>query len=195
MKKSLIAAAGATLAVAAMPAVAVFAATEGSFVDNITVTVSGGCTLEVSGGTAGSYSDRTFSASIAAGTTETLTGVESGATITPASAMEVQCNVPTPGQAWNITATAANGGALKDGEKTIPSGTAIDGGTSSFAYSINNGSTWLAVPTEANAAITSGTTVSGTPTTFNPIYRVYVAPSQAPGTYTGSVTYTIHLGA
>ena len=40
MKKSLIAAAGATLAVAAMPAVAVFAATEGSFVDNITVTVS-----------------------------------------------------------------------------------------------------------------------------------------------------------
>lgn len=63
----------------------------------ITVAVEGGCTLEVSGGTAGSYADRTFSVTIAAGTAEVLTGVE--ATSTAASAMEVTCNVPSPGQA------------------------------------------------------------------------------------------------
>ena len=194
MKK--LAIAGASAVLAAMPVIGVFAeSTSGSFTDNITVTVAGGCTIEVSGGTAGSYADRTFSADIPAGTAETLTGAE--ATSTAAPAMSVTCNVADPGQAWNITATAANGGALKDSSinKTIDSGTDTTGGTSTFAYSINNGSTWLAVPTTENAAITSGTTMSGTPTTFNPIYRVYVAPGQEPGTYAGSVTYTIHLGA
>ena len=190
MKK--LAIAGASAALAALPVVGVFAANGGSFTDNITVTVEGGCTLEISGGTAGTYNNRTFSANIAAGTSEVLTGVESGA---GASAMEVTCN-STTGQAWNITATAANGGSLigtSSNSNVIPSGTAISGTTSSFAYSINNGSTWTAVPTTANAAITSGTTVAGTPTTFNPRYRVYVAPGQAPDVYTGSVTYTIAL--
>ncbi len=187
---------GATLALAAVPVVGVFAATEGSFKDSITVTVEGGCTLEVSGGTAGSYADRTFSATIAAGTAEVLTGVET--TSTAASAMEVTCNVPSPGQAWAITATADNSGTLvgsQSSEHVIPSGTATSGTTSSFAYSINSGSSWLAVPTTANAAITSGTTVAGTPTTFNPQYRVYVAPGQAPDTYNGGVTYTIGLSS
>ena len=196
MKKSLIAGAGVSaLAMAALPFAGVFAATEGSFKDNITVTVEGGCTLEVSGGTAGSYADRTFSATIAAGTTEVLTGVESTSTAAPA--MAVTCNVPSPGQAWNIKATADNSGTLvgtNSSSNVIPSGTDTSGGTSSFAYSIDTGASWLAVPTTANAAITSGTTSAGTPTTFNPQYRVYVAPGQAPDTYTGGVTYTIGLG-
>ena len=189
---------GASAVLAAMPVVGAFAATEGSFKDSITVTVEGGCTLEVSGGTAGDYSsaDRTFSATILAGTTEVLTGVES--TSTAATAMEVTCNVPTPGQAWAITATADNNGTLvgtQSSSNVIPSGTATSGTTSSFAYSINSGANWYAVPTTANAAITSGTTVAGTPTTFNPQYRVYVAPGQAPDTYTGGVTYTIGLSS
>ena len=194
MKKTLIAGA-ASVALAAMPVVGAFAATEGSFQDNITVTVDSGCTIEVAGGTAGQYADRTFSANIAAGTVETLTGVEGQESTTPAAAMQVSCNVADPGQAWHITATAANGGALKSGEDTIPAGTNTNGTTSSFAYSVNNGSTWLAVPTAAGATVANGTTVKGTPTEFKPIYRVYVAPDQNPGTYTGSVTYTMVLGS
>ena len=112
MKK--LAIAGASAVLAAMPVVGVFAATEGSFTDNITVTVAGGCTLEISGATPGdSYADRTFSASIVNGTTEELTGVEGQSSTTPASAMAVTCNTATA-SAWHIVATAANGGALKN---------------------------------------------------------------------------------
>ena len=201
MKKSMIAAGAASAVLAAMPVLGVFAATEGSFKDNITVTVEGGCTLEVAGGTAGQYADRTFSATIAAGTAKELTGVETTTgdttTTTAASAMSVTCNVPDPGQAWVITATADNNGNLQGATQgnVIPSGNTFSGTTSAFAYRLSNASEWLAVPTTANANITSGRTVSGTPTTFNPTYKVYVAPNQAPDTYTGGVTYTIGLSS
>ena len=189
MKK--LAIASASLALAAVPVAGVFAAsTEGSFTDNLTVTVEGGCTLEVSGGTPGTYADRAFSASITNGVAEVLNGTEGGA---DASAMEVTCNTTTP-SAWHITATASNNGRLKFNDNYISGGIKDSGDVSTWAYSLD-GTNWIAVPSEANAAITSGQTASGTPTEFNPSYRVYAALSQAPGTYMGSMTYTISMGS
>lgn len=197
MKK--LAIAGASLALAAMPVVGVFAeANQGSFTDNISVKIDGGCTLEnaADGATPGSYADRTFSATIVAGTNEVLSGVEGTDSTVAANPMKVSCNTSTG--SWEIKATAAHGGALlrEGGSETtpadlIPSGTAISGGTSSFAYSLN-GTSWLGVPTTASAAIQSGD-ASDAPVSFNPTYRVYVAPTQKDGTYKGSVTYTINM--
>lgn len=195
MKK--IAIVGASAVLAALPVVGVFAATEGSFTDSITVTVAGGCTLEVSGGTAGNYenADRTFSATITNGTSEVLSGVESGASVTPATAMEVTCNTATA-SSWAITGTASNSGKLASGGNYIESGVADSGDTSSWSYKVSaSDATWLAVPTAANAAITSGTASNGNPATFSPVYRVYVSLGQPAGSYTGSVQYTLAMSA
>ena len=190
MKK--LAIASASLALAAMPVVGVFAATEGSFKDEITVTVAGGCTIEVNGGTAGQYSNRTFSASIANGTAEVMNGEETG---DDAPAMKVTCNT-TSATPWRILATADNGGALKEdgGSHTIPSGNTFASDVSAFAYSLD-GQDWEAVPTTANTEVDSGSTSSAAPYTFNPSYKVGVSVGQYPGTYEGGVTYTLALSA
>ena len=191
MKK--IAIVGASAVLAALPVVGVFAATEGSFTDNITVTVAGGCTLEVDGGTAGTYADRTFSATITNGTSEVLTGVES--TSTDAAAMKVTCNTSSASN-WTITGTASNGGQLTSGNNHIDAGTYDSGDVSAWAYKVAaSDATWLAVPTSANATITSGTATQGSPATFSPVYRVYVSLGQPSGSYTGSVQYTLAMSA
>ena len=206
MKK--LAIAGASLALAAMPVAGVFAATAGSFTDNLTVTIEGGCSIQEKTGTggsaAGTHSDRTFSANIVAGSAEIMTGVEATTpegTNTPATPMEIVCNTTDTSTTWTLTGTASNGGALVKGEAAtatdadkIKSGTAETGDVSTFSYRLSDAGSWLAVPTTANATITTGAATSdGAPVAFNPSYRVYVAPTQASGTYTGSITYTVAL--
>ncbi len=189
MKK--LAIAGASLALAAMPVVGVFAATDGSFIDNINVNVAGGCTMGQNNSGSTTAVDRTFEASIVNGTSEVLSGTEGGAA---APSLIVQCNT-TSASSFNITAKATNGGALKSGSETIPSGNVFSGDNSAFAYSLD-GSNWLPVPTEtAGKVVKSGSASSSTPATFNPSYKVYVSLGQASGTYTGSVTYTLAMGS
>ena len=53
MKKSIIAASAASLAVAALPIAGVFAANGGQFTDTLNVNVQGGCTIEDSTATPG----------------------------------------------------------------------------------------------------------------------------------------------
>ncbi len=187
MKK--IAIASASLALAAMPVVGVFAASEGSFTDTITVDVAGGCTI---GQTTSGHApaDRTFSASIVNGTDEVLNGVEGGSA---APALNVQCNTATETN-FNITAVASNSGSLKSGDNTIPSGNTFSGDTSAFAYSIDSGSTWNPVPT-TSTVVKTGSATSSTPVSFSPTYRVYVALGQAGGAYSGTVQYTLAIGS
>lgn len=208
MKKSLIAASAASLAVAAMPVVGVFAATSNSFTDTLTVTVPAGCTLEdaTAGVDPGTYADRAFSAEIPAGTFKEL---GNGFNSETGKTMKIACNVDNG--AWTVTATASNGalagtvGAALTENASIAPGLATDGDTSAWAIKSNaSNGTGASNPYAAYKAyeVDTGETYSTfltgsadatTAVTFNPSYRVYVSPTQATGTYEGTVTYTVAM--
>lgn len=193
MKKSIIAASAASLAVAALPIAGVFAATSNSFTDTLTVGVKGGCTIEESatGATAGTYKDRQFEATIPVGTEKELTAKSSSEY---SGGFSVSCNTTTG--TWTISVAATNGGDLKDGDNAIsPLGASatMGGNTSSWAIKSNaNGATTN--PYANYKGFVAGSFLEGSAgetVTFNPSYKAYVAPNQAPGDYTGTVTYTI----
>ncbi|MBQ8156594.1 hypothetical protein IJ101_02295 [Candidatus Saccharibacteria bacterium] len=201
MKKTLIAGA-ASVALAAMPVVGAFAATSSQLIDTVNVTVQGGCTIEnaAEGATPGDYTvnDRTFSKTIAAGTFEEITGTETEGSVTPAQAMKIKCNVAqSDSRKFSIT---AQGTALThtDNSTTIPVGTATSGNTSAWAYTLNytdDNPTWANAPVSQTTVVTSQDASTSTNYSFNPVYRVYVAPGQKPGAYTGTITYTVALDA
>ncbi|MBO7718369.1 hypothetical protein J6S37_02650 [Candidatus Saccharibacteria bacterium] len=194
MKK--LAIAGASLALAAMPVVGVFAATSTSFQDTITVGVSGGCTLEKTGGTAGDYStnDRTFSGNIPAGNVGYFNATD-GTTPPSGSHITVSCNSSSSSAGYVIN--LAVDGLTDATAGTISGGNAISGATSAWAIQSNaTGVEDANNPFKAYAAATNGpflTANAANTVTFNPSYRVYIAPTQAAGSYVGHATYTINL--
>lgn len=201
MKKSLVATGAASLALAAMPVVGVFAATPLSFTDNITVTVEGACSLETSAtGTDGSYADRTLTKTIASGTYEEFGNNDTG---TADATITVSCNTTTG--SWTVTADGSDDGGtptataqLVDGTNHIDAGTATSGATSAWAFKMNATGTTTSNPFSSYTAVPAAetTALQGAATsavTFRPTYQVYVSPTQAPGNYTGSVVYTISL--
>ena len=208
MKKSLIATGAASLALAAMPVVGVFAATPLSFTDNITVTVEGACSLETSATqTAGSYEDRTLAATIATGTYDEFGNSDGDSQAEPAvpadATITISCN--TTSGSWTVTADGSDDGdattptaQLVDGANHINTGTATSGATSAWAFKMNADGTTTANPFSSYSEVpaTATTALQGAATssvTFRPSYRVYVSPTQAPGDYAGSVVYTISL--
>ena len=202
MKKTLIAGA-ASVALAAMPVVGVFAANSSTFTDHIDVTVDGGCTIENAATAAtnpGVYADRNFSAKIAAGTSEILTGEEASGSseATTAPALVIKCNVADDdNRTFSITASGEVLTHESDNEATIPAGTGTSGTTSAWAYTLGNPSdtaaTWLPAPVASTAVVSRQAANTSTSYNFNPAYRVYVAPNQKPGLYQGSITYTVAL--
>ncbi len=202
MKK--LAIAGASAVLAALPVVGVFAATSSSFTDTLTVTVPGGCTLEDnSAQNPGTYADRSFSASVPAGTVGYLNddgeGTQTGTT------MKIQCNQSTG--TWTVTAVASTGALAGSGtaagETIAPgAGTITSGNTSGWSIQSNaSGATTNPYASYKAYEVDSGETystfltgsASATNVTFNPSYRVYVSPSQKPGNYEGTVTYTVAM--
>lgn len=209
MKKKLIAGASvAAFAVAAVPALGVFAATSGSFTDVITVNVPDSCTIETDATQDdGEYENRTFNVEIPAGSY--LEFGNSDVSGSEDATMTVKCNVPTTSTAtWTLTAVAANGGSLEgtgsaDGESINSGAAAESGDTSSWAMKVvvsagtatNHFSDYEAVPIAlAGEEVLTASAVSAgaaNNVTFRPQYKVYVQPDQAPGDYEGSVTYTV----
>lgn len=197
MKK--LAIASASLALAAMPVVGVFAApTPVSFTDDLTITVNPGCTIQETTGTggsaAGTHNDRSFAATIVAGEFKVLQAGEAASGSTEEKAMEIVCNSTDNTKQWTVSATSINEGKLQvegDTTKFIAGGTATSGNTSNWAYSVDNGTNWNGVEATMASVMTGKASTTATP--FNPIYRVYVAPTQASGQYKGSVTYTVNL--
>ena len=197
MKK--LAIAGASLALAAMPVVGVFAEpTPVSFTDDLTITVNPGCTIQETTGTggspAGTHNDRSFAATIVAGDYKVLRAGEAASGSTTEKAMEIICNSTDDSKQWTVSATSINEGKLQvegDTSKFIAGGVATSGATSTWAYSVDGGTNWN--PVAATMATVKTGTASTTATEFNPIYQVYVAPTQAAGQYKGSVTYTVAL--
>ena len=202
MKKSLIATAGvAAFAVAAVPA-AVFAATSTSFTDNLTMVVSSGCTLEIDGGTAGSYADRTFTGNVAAGNTSYLN--DNGSGTLSGSQMNVVCN--TTSGSWSInyaTSDTTNARLAVTGSestKYIAPGASTSGDDSGWAIKSNAAGTTTNNFEDYTAPTTTGVFIAGSASTsatmnFNPSYQVYAAPTQLPGNYVGTVTYTLQYNS
>lgn len=221
MKKSLIAAAGTTLAVAALPAVGVFAS--GSFTDTVQVNVSKSCIFKAEwtdGSTSGSTSDltngRTFSKNdVAPGTLlhfggSNSDGAEGGSSTSPTIKMECNDgNGQASGQGsgtWTVTAVGGNEGAninkmtpAVTTNTPIATGTLESGATSNWAFKIvasggtvsGNYGGWSEVPSTATTVLTGVANASAADITFSPEYQVYVGTAEVSDTFTGKVVYSL----
>lgn len=215
MKKSIIATGAASLALAAMPVVGVFAATS-TVTDEINITIAKECaittnTTDPSDGNQGigdgTHTDRTFSATMQNGELKVLGGSgNTGAEDSATSLINVVCNDPaTEGTAtsWQLTAIGGDGttaSTVLDAAASgadILTGTATSGATSNWAMKIegadgltiqNGFSAFRAVPGEATVVTTGNGTKSAA---FTPSYQVYIGTNQQADTYTGHVTYTL----
>ena len=168
MKKTLIA--GASLALAAMPVVGVFAAKASdpeAISDTLTINVNGVCTLTRSSGT-GTY-------------TETMTASDTKTLGT--STYTTHCNNHT---GYTIAVTTPN----LAGPTNIPfQSTAPTAGTAGWAIQTNTtGEATYYV--SGNFAETS-TQDPAAGNTYTATYLAATASDQSQGTYTGTVTYTL----
>ena len=198
MKKSLIATGAASLALAAMPVLGAFA---DSVTDTVQVTISSSCTVEATsgGGSGGTTTGRSYSATLANGGTKTWAAGQTGGD--GGGVMTVNCNNAS---GWEMTAIGASdtSGTYTDkttmipdaaGKTAIPTGTS--GAASYWAFQVTGNSTvegyrsFSSVPSTATkVAEASGSSAAEV---VNTGYQVHVSTSQQAGTYTGKVTYTI----
>ena len=207
MKKSIIAAGAASLALAAMPIVGVFAGTS-SVTDEIEVTIPDACTLlsettETESGA--TVTSNKYTATMANGEVKSDIGGKDANTDTEdANVLSVSCNTSdSTKNSWKLTVVGGNGTTadttMKPSVSTnsaIATGTATSGANSQWAMKItgngvtlkNNFGSWHEIPGTATE-IASG---SGSVTdAFTMTYQVYISPTQASDTYTGKVTYTL----
>lgn len=212
MKKSLIATGAASLALAAMPVVGVFATTP-QVVDTVQVTIDKACTFQATQNNQPYAPDettgnilRTFAKDAELGQVvelgEGATGGSGGAT-NPIT-IEGVCNTGTTEQSdgtWSITAVGDNNATMVGpaGSTAITSTSATkelsSGKISGWGMKITSAGaatgydSWNVVPSSATPI--AGGNATGASFSFNPQYRVYVGTEQETGTYTGTVTYTI----
>ena len=193
MKK--LAIAGASLALAAMPVVGVFAA-DGTLTqtDTVKVTIDSACSLATS-----NTSGADYTATIANGAFNTNIA---GSTFT------ITCN-DTGGWKLNaIGAGTATGDVTKMDASTntdsddIATGTTLDGTVSNWAFKVAKGgddaanitvtegyTNFSAIPSSATK-IAQGTSTAGK-STITATYGVGISSTQSAGDYTGKVQYTL----
>ena len=212
MKKSIIATGAASLALAAMPVVGVFAATS-NITDEIEITIAKECAIKTTatdptqGIGDGTTTSQQFSATMQNGELKVLGGsTGEGAASGDSSVIDVVCNdSATSGDAtsWKLTAVGGDGtnaSTVLDAATSgtdIVTGTATSGTTSNWAMKVE-GATGLdiqggfdsfrAVPGTAAVVATGNGTKAGA---FTASYQVYIGTSQEADTYTGHVTYTL----
>ena len=177
MKKTVIAAGAASVALAAMPIVGAFAL-GGTVIDNINVTVGDGCTVT------NENTERTVTLSATAG---------AAAVTADGDVINLVCNTTD----WIGTAqgTGLNGATdlYKDASNKIATGATYSGDTSAWGFKLTSEGGAVAsaytdyapVPASAAQAIT-GVAKSAT---ITPSYTVFAAADQEAGAYTGQVTY------
>ena len=205
MKKSIIAAGAASVALAAMPIVGAFAATE-TVKDSVTATVTAGCAIT-------NPADSQPAGSTVATNTVAVSATPGGAAgvsnpdASGYNGITVACNSSN----WSVSAIGGTTGATNtslyynDGTTNheIATGTAASteiSGDSYWAFKI------ASLSTSDGVAVASGygvfTTIPETPTpvvngtksanvTIKPQYQVYANSTQASGAYTGAVVYTV----
>ena len=202
MKKSLIAAGAASLALAAMPILGTFA----DVVDTVTVTISSSCGVasEEDDGDSSTTPEaaNSFTATMVNGDTHEWAADGTG----DAGDIYVTCN---DASGWNITAqgysgnTAGNTNMVPSSSGTaISTGTTLDGTVSDWAFMIADDDTGATIATNDYTAVPSAATrvayMSNAPVSEGHIYTGYkvgISPTQAADTYTGKVKYVVSPGA
>ncbi len=200
MKKSLLTAGLASVAIAAMPVVGVFAASGSTVTDTVQVTINSACSITTSGnaGTGADAGAFTYTKTMTNGqllNTEDTDGFGS-------TAMTINCN---DHGGWHVTAVGsgadANDKTVMNASSTgtdIATGTAISGATSNWAFKVTGavGTTtsdyhtnYAAVPSTAQDVAVSASSSAGS--VINTHYQVWISPAQEADTYTGQVTYTL----
>ena len=173
MKK--LAIASASVALAAMPVLGVFAIT-----DNISVTVSSSCTMATANGASTTVTGNSYTGSGAPGDLVTL---GTGTGVDPTK-IKIQCN-------------ANNGYTLTPTFSVLTNGTAAHNISYSGSPEASAGSkTWTAYYAKNSDAAAAFTTsaISGTSTmtdTYTFSYKVGLSNDQATGTYTGTAQYVL----
>lgn len=194
MKKKLIAAGAASLAVAAMPIVGVFADDDRSITDTLSITVNATCTFDAEHG--GSATDTTYSATV-------LNGAQAAFNASGVHTFDVFCN---DNEGWTVTATApvplaASGVATSHNityaaaalpstgaEGTwnaIVSGTGVAGGNTGITAG-TGGDSNLYIATDGGVIATEDHSTDGS--TFTVTYGAYVGTQTPAGTYTATST-------
>ena len=221
MKKSIIAAGAASLALAAMPALNTFAA-QRQVTDNIEINLASTCTIgrvgnsgangtwreNASGeeGQEGYLPGETYTANMTAGSTAVL----------GTSNFTIICNDPTNTTSLSVTATglAVEGAdpaqtinyspaAVADNASSwniaisLPTGEGATSFTSEswVADSLTNTGSYVNITNQSQAKTIYSSAAKISNGKFNATYNVGVSNQQTPGTYTGSATYTLSYGA
>lgn len=188
MNKKILGAGAASVVLAAMPLLGVFA--EDTFTDTVTITVAPSCTMErtaVSGGSG------TYNASISNGQkNESIDG----------SQFTIKCN---DNKGWKLSAVGASDETAKTdlvasaglNGHNITTGTTFSGDTSAWAFKVSStGGTvqgsygeFSAIPD--TAAVVAQANDATADDTVKVTYGAYISDDQPAGTYTGKVTYTL----
>lgn len=197
MKKALIAGA-ASVALAAMPVVGVFA-TDSSTVDWVTLTVNASCTMSATS-TYTENSPLSLGSAAAAGSTF---GGDNGVAGT---AMTLSCN-NTKGWTLKTTATPMTmtngkdinfGAFATTGNSVWSAQLAVTGNDASLVTLTEGWGTFAGAKTGAETTVLTNQTTGEAPNTVAkgiyqvsvaPSYKAYVANNQEAGTYKGSITY------
>lgn len=183
MKKSIIVTGAASLAVAAMPMVGVFAVDGTAVTDTVKVTIDSACTITTDS------ASNTYSDTMTNGQLKSNFG---------STQMTINCNDHA---GWYLTAV---GSGADTNDKTamnatgsgtdIATGTATSGDASNWAMQVTGTgatgfTTFAKIPSSAtNVATGAGPVSDGALTTK---YQVFISDTQQADTYTGQVTYTL----
>ena len=219
MKKSIIAAGAASLALAAMPVVGVLAAPAGTITDTLNVNIPAGCTIVNNNSTTGGNGSapalaNNYTVEMHNGEFKTNIGAAAADSTSgqPAAdnTIDVSCNTEDtndPDAGWKLTAIGDGATGHKTdlynetADKAIATGTAVSGTTSNWAMKVaksaNAGyatawtaaANYAAVPSSETDVVTGAGSISNA---FTMTYQVYVNQTQETGTYTGAVKYTLY---
>ena len=206
MKKSLIATGAASLALAAMPAVGVFATTS-TVTDTLNVNIPAACTIrnDVTQGEddATPVTENVYNVTMKNGEFRNDIGQGAdGVTGSHDSTIDVNCNIQSGTDAGWVLSAAGKGGvntlAVSGGteQQVINSNLNENGATSGWAFkTAASGVTYqtgYATDTFAIVPASPANIAKGTGNaTFTMTYQVYVSTTQPTGLYTGGVVYTL----
>ena len=220
MKKSIIATGAASLALAAMPVVGVFAAANGTVTDELNVTIEPACTItndiNPQGPANGSAPALTNSYTVTMKNGQVRSDIGGAADVTEGTtqdnSIDVSCNTAagdaSNASTWKLTAIGAGAAGYEDKlhgtAGDISTGTEITGSDSQWAFKVEKGEgdnynytspyagDFAEVPSieDGEKELINGRgNASGA---FTMTYQVYISKTQAAGTYTGKVKYTLY---
>ena len=218
MKKIKIAAGVAALGIAALPVASTFAVSQ-TYTEQIQVTVGNACHISISDpdnteatSTGVNYSKTIDFGDVIPGNLYTSGSQnpteEAGTNVPSGSTIAIACNNSADVD-WNLKAHATNGGkmidAISDNDEQpnydIATGPATTGATSNWAFKMTStvageiangyGTSFVAIPTSDQVVARNLSTGAAQESAITPVYQVYVGSSQNPGTYTGTVVYTL----